>query len=174
MKRLTAVAGGAVFLIALTAALGGSAWGAGGPLSEMARGANPDAVADCGCTTTTPTSTTTSTSTSSTTTTSTTLLPPDAPTNSTPSVPAPNTGVPAQVQAASTTPAVSGSAALPFTAAATSQPSQLPFTGPDLRPFLLLGLLLVGLGVFLLFGGASGAHSPRRYRHQVRESAGGS
>jgi hypothetical protein len=61
------------------------------------------------------------------------------------------------VAAASTTP----TDGTPATAAAT----QLPFTGPDIRPFLLIGFPMVILGLLLIMRSRPGEHSRRRYRH---------
>jgi hypothetical protein len=49
-----------------------------------------------------------------------------------------------------------------------SSPTQLPFTGPDIKPFLLIGWLLVALGLCLAAQRRRGVHSRKRYRHQAR------
>jgi hypothetical protein len=101
-----------------------------------------------GSSTTTTTSTSTST-TSTTTTTRTTVAPTTTPSTAPPHV------------AAVTTSTAPGSNALPFTGATQATPgtgttgdqldsSQLPFTGADIRPMVLIGIALVLLGVLLI------------------------
>ena len=47
-------------------------------------------------------------------------------------------------------------------------PAQLPFTGTDVKPFLLIGWSMVALGSCLLVQRRRGLHSRRRHRHQAR------
>jgi hypothetical protein len=56
------------------------------------------------------------------------------------------------VAAASTEPTTVPPAAL---GASGRTPTQLPFTGADIRPYVLVGLTLIALGTFLLIGGTS-------------------
>jgi len=49
-----------------------------------------------------------------------------------------------------------------------SNPAQLPFTGSDVKPFLLIGWSMVALGSCLLIQRRRRLHSRRRYRHQDR------
>jgi hypothetical protein len=171
MKRMTAVVGAAICTVAFAATMGGVAWGAGSPPSLADQ---MGATANCGCSTTTTTTvapTTTTTTVAPTTTTTTTDTPSSTTTSTT-------TGtVPPAVQASSASPGPSSgtgtdSPAVNAAAVTPDGPSQLPFTGPDIRPFLVLGFLLVALGLFLLVGVDSGAHSYRRYRHAMREETG--
>jgi hypothetical protein len=48
--------------------------------------------------------------------------------------------------------------------------TSLPFTGVDVKPFLFSGLTMIALGLSLLARRRIGAHSRRRYRHQMRSS----
>jgi hypothetical protein len=153
-----------------------------GPPFEAKRGFQ-HTIADCGPTitpiTVPPTTTTSTTTTSTTTTTTTTTTAPPGDVVTTP--PAPPTA------SAAAAPPVSGSVAAssvqpPVLAAGVSRPlvlpnaggaagataragavaSQLPFTGMDVKPFLLLGLMLVALGLGLLTATGSWRRMARR------------
>jgi hypothetical protein len=71
------------------------------------------------------------------------------------------------VAAASAQPAVAAAATAPTdgTPATAAAATQLPFTGPDIRPFLLIGFPMVILGLLLIMRSRPGEHSRRRYRH---------
>jgi hypothetical protein len=64
------------------------------------------------------------------------------------------------VAGASDAPQTAPSVAQPKTAAVVS-PTQLPFTGIDIKPLFFLGLTMVGLGLSLMFRVRRGAHSRR-------------
>jgi hypothetical protein len=56
----------------------------------------------------------------------------------------------------------------PVGVAGDSKPAQLPFTGTDIKPFLLTGWSMVALGSCLLIQRRRRLHSRQRYRHQAR------
>jgi hypothetical protein len=88
------------------------------------------------------------------TTTTTTLAPPTTPT-STPPLTAANQATPPTTSPATASPpvvaaATSEPASAPSGTTATAAPTQLPFTGPDVKLLMLVGLTLVGTGLGLL------------------------
>jgi hypothetical protein len=73
------------------------------------------------------------------------------------------TAVPAAAAPPATTPSTT-----PVGLSGSSKPAQLPFTGRDIKPFLLLGWSMVALGSCLLMQRRRRLHARRRYRHQAR------
>jgi hypothetical protein len=73
------------------------------------------------------------------------------------------------VVAATNQPVTTSPAPVPA-ATATTPATSLPFTGVDVKPFLFSGLTLIALGLSLLARRRIGAHSRRKYRHQMRSS----
>lgn len=65
-------------------------------------------------------------------------------------------------------PAAATAATAPVGSPAGSTPAQLPFTGSNIKPFLVIGWSMVAVGVCLLIQRRRGLHSRRRYRHQAR------
>jgi hypothetical protein len=92
-----------------------------------------------------------------TTTTTTASTPPPTPPDAAASATVPALATP-QAPTPSTTPAGSPGGA---------KPTQLPFTGSDIKPFLLIGWSMVALGSCLLIQRRRRLHSRRRYRHQA-------
>jgi len=97
----------------------------------------------------------------------------EPPTTTTTAAPAPQPVPPQNAAAAATavpalaTPPVTSSTA-PAPSPGASQPAQLPFTGTDVKPFLLIGWSMVALGSCLLVQRRRRLHARRRYRHQAR------
>ncbi len=140
MKRTVLAIGSALVMIALSVTLGGAAWSA-----SRAPAATHGS---CGCsttTTTTPATTTTTAPTTTTTTVPTTTTTTTAPpTTTTLPVPPPISGTGTQPPPAASAPTT------PATISVAAPLTQLPFTGRNLKPFLFVGVLLVGVGLALL------------------------
>jgi hypothetical protein len=93
--------------------------------------------------------------------------PPPTTTASTPPSVPPDAAGAATVPAVAPPPAPTPSTT-PVDGAGDSKPAQLPFTGTDIKPFLLTGWSMVVLGSCLLIQRRRRLHSRRRYRHQTR------
>jgi hypothetical protein len=70
--------------------------------------------------------------------------------------------VPAVATPSTTTPSTT-----PVGSPGGAKPAQLPFTGSDVKPFLLIGWSMVAIGSCLLIQRRRRLHSRRRYRHQA-------
>ena len=85
-----------------------------------------------------------------------------------PEAPPENAAAAATAAPALTTPPTTAASTTPVGSPDGSKPAQLPFTGTDVKPFLLIGWSMVALGSCLLVQRRRRLHSRRRYRHQAR------